>query len=245
MKKVIFISIVAFITATVIVLNLNAFHRIKSKVISVLTDSDEIKNKNKTEGAVWGIDISHHQSKIDWDVLVKENKPSFVFLKATEGTTDTDQYFAERYKKLKSLGIPTGAYHFFTYRTVGETQAANFINTITLNKGDLIPSLDLEFTNTKLQSTEWIIKEIKSFCTEIKSKFGFYPMIYCENDFVVKYLKDPFFNDFKYWISDFYREPKSDYVFWQYKVGYIKGIGRVDVDVLKKGLKLSDYQVPL
>lgn len=243
MKKAIFVSIITIIVATVAVLNLNRFSKIKYKVFSLFRNSEDVINSNKTEGYIWGIDISHHQSKIDWDILIKENKPSFAYLKATEGTTIIDQQYADRYQKFKSYGMPTGAYHFFTYQSNGKSQAANFINTIQLSKGDLIPALDLEFRYSKLKSTAWIKNEIKSFCTEIKSKYGIYPIIYCENDYKLKYLNDPYFDDFKYWISDLYREPKSDYNFWQYTDnGSVKGIGKIDVNRLKKGVKLSDCQ---
>jgi lysozyme len=243
MKKLIFVGIITIILSTVVVLNFNRFHKIKYKVLSLFRNSEEVIKTNKAVGYIWGIDISHHQVKIDWDILVKENKPSFAYLKATEGSTFNDPQFVARYKKMKSLRIPTGAYHFFTYQSNGKSQAANFINILKLSKGDLLPALDLEFRNSKLKSTAWIKNEIKSFCTEIKSKYGIYPVIYCENDYKIKYLSDSFFNDFKYWISDFYREPKSDYDLWQYSdKGSVNGIGNVDVNRLRKGLKLSDCQ---
>lgn len=36
-------------------------------------------------GHIWGIGISHHQKSIDWDMLVNQNRPDFIFMKFTEG----------------------------------------------------------------------------------------------------------------------------------------------------------------
>ena len=61
----------------------------------------------------WGIDISHHQKNVDFDKLVKENKPAFVFLKSTEGKSHKDVAYTDRLNKFRELGIPVGGYHFF------------------------------------------------------------------------------------------------------------------------------------
>ena len=39
---------------------------------------------------LWGVDVSKHQKRVDWEVVAEENRPDFVFLKATEGTLITD-----------------------------------------------------------------------------------------------------------------------------------------------------------
>ena len=51
--------------------------------------SNFVPIKVSTEGEFWGLDVSHHQSTIDWNKL-SENEPHFVFLKATEGATNRD-----------------------------------------------------------------------------------------------------------------------------------------------------------
>ena len=47
--------------------------------------------------SIRGIDISHHQGKIDWDALsaaeVDGERLRFVFVKATEGANDLDNRF--------------------------------------------------------------------------------------------------------------------------------------------------------
>jgi lysozyme len=176
---------------------------------------------------VWGIDISHHQKSINWQVLVQKNKPDFIFFKATEGSTHTDTRYREYVKEAREHGILVGAYHFFSYQSPGAQQAKNFIKNAALRKGDLYPVLDVEFKKN-MPSKTWIVNEIEAFCNEIKKEYGVYPIIYCECDYYNKYLKERFKN-YNYWISDLYWEPRCNYIFWQYtEAGQVEGIGKID-----------------
>lgn len=202
-----------------------------------------IKNSNVKKGKAWGIDISHHQKNIDYDELIKENKPAFVLMKTTEGQTVVDCEYANRLKKFRDLGIPVGGYHFFNYNASGKAQAENYIRISDLQKGDLYPIIDVEFTNSGSKSRQWIISEIKSFCEVVKEHYGVEPIIYCEYDYYRKYLKDDFSN-YKYWISDFYREPRCDYVIWQYGIFKVDGFkGSVDNDYLVEGLHTEQLTI--
>src|SRR5688500_17073729 len=50
-----------------------------------------------------GIDISHHQGKIDWRALKNEDI-SFVFMKATEGGDYKDEKFTEYLEQARASG---------------------------------------------------------------------------------------------------------------------------------------------
>jgi len=195
---------------------------------------DSIRN------TAWGIDISHHQKSVDWELLVEKNKPDFIFLKATEGSSHTDSKYSEYAAEAREQEIPVGAYHFFSYNSSGKQQAKKFIKKARLSEGDLHPVLDVEFRKN-MKNRKWIIAEISSFCKEIKKEYGVNPIIYCEYDYYKKYLKDDF-GDFNYWISDFYREPRCKYVFWQYTdKGRVEGIGNIDNNRMNESEKLEDY----
>ncbi len=195
-----------------------------------------------TAGEKWGIDLSHHQKTIDWDLLVKHNKPDFIFLKSTEGSSHIDTKYKSYKEKAHSFEIPVGAYHFFSYSSSGYDQARHFIKHSKLEKGDLLPVLDVEFRKS-MNSQKWITTEIRAFCLEIKREYGAYPIIYCECAFKEQYLKKGF-QEINYWISDLYREPRCEYLIWQYTDrGLVKGIGRVDNNLLRKGAEISDYQL--
>jgi lysozyme len=197
-----------------------------------------VATKDKKE-FVWGIDLSHHQRNVDFDKLITENKPAFVFLKATEGKSHIDVAYADRLNKFRELGIPVGGYHFFNYNVSGKEQADHYIRTADLQKGDLFPVLDVEMKHSSSQNKQWIVKEIKSFCEVVKDKYGVEPIIYCEYDYYRKYLKDDF-SDHQYWISDFFRAPRCKYVMWQYDILHVEGVGSIDNNRLAEGVRLED-----
>lgn len=60
---------------------------------------------------VQGVDVSHYQGKIDWEKF-REQQVVFAFIKATEGSSHTDEYFADNWENAKTAGIVAGAYHF-------------------------------------------------------------------------------------------------------------------------------------
>ena len=107
---------------------------------------------------IHGIDISHHQGRIDWDKLKDEgliNKCPirFVMIKATEGATQTDENFRENFYQARENGFTRGAYHFYSVHTPAEQQAYHFLRVVKLENGDLPPVLDVEH-KPKNQSDE-------------------------------------------------------------------------------------------
>jgi len=99
---------------------------------------------------IHGIDVSHHQDDINWDLVksmqVKNIKIGFVFIKATEGIGKVDSHFNQNWFRSKDAGICRGAYHFFLATKSGKLQAQNFIDVVELKRGDLPPVLDVEQT---------------------------------------------------------------------------------------------------
>ncbi len=189
---------------------------------------------------LWGIDISHHQPRVDWDALAEHNKPDFIFLKCSEGRTHKDTKYATYKQEANKRGIVTGAYHFFSYQSPGKDQALHFIQHANLKNGDLIPVLDIEYKKNRPGNAA-IRKEVRAFCAVIREEYGVNPIIYCEYSYYNNILKSEF-ADYHYWICDFSGEPTKDYVFWQYTDrGEVKGIGKVDNNRMKKGLSIEAF----
>ena len=61
---------------------------------------------------VRGIDVSHHQGKIEWNKVKQENI-HFVYIKATEGGDFKDLEFKRNWNEASKVGLLKGAYHFF------------------------------------------------------------------------------------------------------------------------------------
>jgi lysozyme len=93
--------------------------------------------------AVEGIDVFDGQGTIDW-AQVRGAGIAFAYIKATQGTYDTQATFAERWAASSSAGVLRGAYHFFDPTEDGEAQAAHFLAVVGAGGGDLPPVLDVE-----------------------------------------------------------------------------------------------------
>ena len=184
---------------------------------------------------IWGLDLSHHQCRIDWDMVSRES-PHFVFVKATEGVSHDDTLFYKNWQKLKDYNIIRGAYHFFSYRSKGAAQAKHFISEVQLEKGDLPPVLDLEQRNRRrMPSTSIVFHEVKEWLDIIENHYGVKPIIYTNSSYFQKYLKNRLPGDYILWIADYWREPSCDWTFWQMTERCnISGISRcVDKNVFK------------
>lgn len=188
-------------------------NRTLSSIINKFKTEKTISELNSDESGIWGIDISHHQRNINWKEIAL-NKPNFVFLKSTEGSTHVDSKYSEYRKKFEDLSILTGAYHFFSYSSDGKSQALHFLKNSNLATGNLRPVLDVEFKKN-MSAKQDIIKNINQFIATTIEKTGTAPIIYCEYDYYKKYLKGNLIVECEYWISDFWREPRCTYVFWQ------------------------------
>lgn len=187
---------------------------------------------------VQGIDVSHHQGKIDW-YRVKNDEVSFAIIKATEGGDFRDKRFAENWKKAKEAGVIVGGYHYFSFCKSGEEQASNFIHTVPNEPGTLPPSIDLEYDkNCNGSIAIWKLqKELKVYISTVKDHYGKDPIIYCNEAFYKKYLRAVAFKDCLIWVRNTVREPSlsdnRNWFFWQYSAkGSIDGVeGFVDLNV--------------
>lgn len=187
----------------------------------------------------FGIDISHHQGKINWKTLFDKEKfdsiIGFVYCKATEGHTHVDTQWETNRKTLNNRGIPNGAYHFFTTNEEPLAQAKHFLNYWKKREVDLPPVLDVE---TEGNSDQELIKNMHLWLKEVEMKTGMRPVIYTSYHFFeTKFLND--FKDYNFWIAAYSRKPdKIDdprILHWQYsEEGTLPGIDEaVDFNVSK------------
>jgi lysozyme len=179
----------------------------------------------KPDENIWGIDVSHYQSDINWEIL-GEQKPNFMFIKASEGSENKDSKYLTNYTEAKKQGILVGSYHFFSYKVGGKEQANNFLATAQHKNGDLLPVLDAEFIR-RMPKKDNVIKGLTDFINTIYEKLGHYPIVYCNNRFYNLYLKEHLQDKCKLWIVDYKTKPQGDWSFWQttnkFKLAGIRG----------------------
>ena len=189
---------------------------------------------------VHGIDISKHQKSIDWLQVSqsewKGKKISFVFIKASEGSTRPDELFAYNWREAKAKNLLRGAYHFYRPARGAQEQFVLFSSVVTLVKGDLPPVVDIEVTNSR--SKKVIQEGLAEFMDLLEDKYHARPIIYTSLSYYKKYLADKF-SDYPVWIA-YYKEEDSlkaelatSWHFWQHSDrGNINGIkGKVDFNV--------------
>jgi lysozyme len=180
--------------------------------------------------SIHGIDISHHQGKIDWgevkEMQIRNIKIGFAFIKATEGTTTVDETFRKNWFNAKEINLPRGAYHFFVASKSGKIQADNFIQTVTLQKGDLPPVLDVELINGTSKTD--LQQRVKDWLIIVGNKYHVKPIIYTNVDFYENYLAGSF-DDYPLWVAHYLVQDKPritrNWVMWQHnEKGHVNGI---------------------
>lgn len=186
-----------------------------------------------------GIDISHHQGKIDWDKLrnamIKGTPIRFVLIKATEGTTYIDENFSENFYQARENGFIRGAYHFWSNRSSAKAQAYYFLSKVQLEPGDLPPILDVEHKPADM-SVKDFQQAVLCWLHIVEDHYHVKPILYTYYKFKDKYLSDDRFDGYPYWIAHYYvqkMEYPGQWKFWQHTdAGKLPGInGYVDLNI--------------
>ena len=203
-------------------------------LITFLVTSCEYRTIRLDNYPVQGIDVSHYQSRINWDTVANQNI-QFAFVKATEGATFNDSIFCHNWDEIRRVGLKRGAYHFFRPTIPATIQANNFIRAVNMEYGDLPPVLDVEVMEGV--SKKALLSSLKEWIRLIEFEYQIRPIIYTNVRFYNKYLAGHF-PDYPLWIARYNnRHPRladgKDWHFWQYgNRGQLKGIyGDVDFNV--------------
>ena len=194
-------------------------------------ESYEIKIPKKHH--IHGIDVSYYQGKIDWQKVSAMDedgvKIDFAFIKATEGILSVDPYFQRNWREAPKSGIKVGAYHFFRPQKSGLWQANFFLQTVNIEKGDLLPVVDVESLDGV--SPEKMRQELNAFVIRIEERTKVKPIIYSGLKFYQSYLAG-YYQGYPFWVAH-YHQPKlkladKAWKFWQHSDrARISGINHV------------------
>lgn len=204
---------------------------------------------SEKEYPIQGLDISHHQGEIDWNLIPKE-RYQFVYIKATEGGDFKDKKFKRNWEQARKAGFKVGAYHFFTLCKGGDEQAKNFIATVPALDDSLAPVIDLEFVGNCLDrpDKEVFLNELEKYVLAIDGQYAAHPVLYTTYDFFEYYLVNSRFANFPLWVRDITGTPNSqifsDWDIWQYADNArVPGIrGPVDLNVARGPLPKTPRQ---
>lgn len=185
-----------------------------------------------------GIDVSHHQGRIDWPRVAADDV-AFAYLKATEGGDYRDDAFARNWDAARAAGLAVGAYHFFTFCRPGAEQADNVLATVPAAADALPLVVDLEFGGNcgRVPAPADLRGELDAFLARVEPARGRRVMFYVTAEFLDAY--GAALPPRALWRRSLLREPEplARWVLWQYhNRGRVDGIdGPVDLDVFFAG----------
>ena len=212
-----------------------------------ISDVRNFQVLEKHQGKSIGIDVSEYQGEISWsyvDTLENKHPLHYVFIRATVGKDRKDRKFEKNWLGAKENKMIRGAYHYYRPNENSLEQAELFIKTVTLQKGDLPPVLDIEKL-PKNQSIANLKLGLKRWLHAVESHYGVKPIIYSGESYYEDFLKEEF-GDYLFWIANynFYREEiAEDWLFWQFtEKASVPGIkGNVDVNIYKGDLQQLQF----
>lgn len=195
---------------------------------------------------IHGIDLSHYQGNVFWEIIGDNTKMAYVYLKATEGGDNRDDKYVRNIELAHQYGLKVGSYHFYRPKIEQQRQLENFMTQCLPGDQDLIPMIDIE-TTSGLRTDEFCDSLFK-FIDLVEKAYKQKPLLYTFTNFYNHYLIGKI-NDYKLMIAQYtQREPVlrdgRDFEMWQYTgKGQINGInGYVDKSRFMGNHKLREIR---
>lgn len=211
---------------------------------SCLNDDYPIPIAKKGNGGYNGIDVSHHQGKIDWGKVAQDTCVKFVYIKASQGGRFQDSRYKRNIKGAQKHGLKCGSYHFFTMSAKAKCQFKNFKKATKGCTQDLIPVIDVEL-HVNSKERHRVVLTLSNLLKLFEAEYGCKPIIYCSYSSYLQIIKGDF-DDYPIFIASYKSKAHiDDYLLWQYsEKGHIDGIkGDVDLDRFHEGVSLKDIEL--
>jgi lysozyme len=189
-----------------------------------------IKLLSENEKVIRGVDVSEYQGDIDWSAI-SDQGIYFAYIKATQGTSNKDDYFDQNWKEAKKNHLKVGAYMFVNLDEDAKKQAEFFTQTVSVSKNSLPPVIDFELYdeyNDNPPSTSDVSNMLNVIIPILKEKYNQTPIIYTNYRTYNQYLTNSF-SEIPIWICDISNQKPQlsgdhQWVFWQYSQrGILKG----------------------
>ena len=200
-----------------------------------------------------GCDVSHWNGQINWENL-RSDGVRFVFMKATQGSSDIDPDFEANWAGAGEASLYRGAYHFYQPGGDPMAQAEHFLSVAKPQSGDLLPVLDIEESGS--ESPDVLSNNMAIWINHIRGSTGKYPIVYTYTSFWDSAITHDF-SACPLWIADWETEGAPNlpngwqhWAFWQYSsTGRLSGIpdsqGKTDLDYFYGNINdLNQFMVP-
>ena len=185
-----------------------------------------------------GIDVSHYQTKIDWEACKKAGV-SFVAIRASVSVY-LDKLFLQHSAGAKAAGIPRAAYHFLAPWQDGIKQAQLIASRLAQNGTELPVVLDVEAVAPSAKKGEapptpvsraQLIDRAGACLHEIEKLTDRKPIFYSYSAFVRQYRLWEAFGGYPLWIADYREGPPTVPVEWPWVFHQYAGDGGRQVGV--------------
>lgn len=180
-----------------------------------------LNNPSRSEFPVRGVDVSHYQGDIDWPVLAAQDI-DFAFIKATEGSTGVDEQFGWNLHGARAAGLRVGAYHFFSFDSSAQQQAAHIVQVIPTDAALLPVTVDFEYYGDYFEAppeVEATRVELIDLLDRLTEHYGKRPIVYATAEAYDRYLAGAGI-EADIWIRDVVARPTlvdgRAWTFWQY-----------------------------
>ncbi|TPR17301.1 hypothetical protein DY138_07550 [Apilactobacillus timberlakei] len=137
--------------------------------------------------SVRGVLVSQSDGYIDF-VSLANNDQKFVYIKASQGSTYTDNNFSNNFNRSQGSGMQIGVYHVFSTQSKIKSQLLNFTRAVGPNYGSIPPMVFVNSTLNNLQKDQ-----LSKFVYMIHRYYNTNLVINCNND-IFNYLhkKNPY-----------------------------------------------------
>ncbi len=208
-------------------------------IIATLISTQKIAASIGSKYAIQGVDVSHYQGDISWNVL-EEQGISFAYIKATEGSSYVDSCLDKNYQGIQNTGLKYGFYHFLSLESSPEKQIENFKSAVGEYHMDIIPAIDIEWYGDERQNPpekEAVLSTLFQMVSLFEQEYGQKPVVYTTQSYYFKYFYGEKL-DFPIWIRNVYFSPFQNWTIWQYTDravldGYDGDEIYIDRDVIK------------
>ena len=185
------------------------------------------------DATLQGIDVSHHQGKIDWE-KVKASGIDFAIIRcgyAENNPAYDDPRWEYNASECERLGIPYGVYLYSYAESLADalSEAEHVLRLIEGRNLSFPVFYDME--DTKMLGHD-LAAMAKVFCDRI-SEMGHPVGVYANRSWWENYLTNPCFDSWYKWVAEWNEscKYKEEYTIWQYhNKGKVSGIS-TDVDM--------------
>lgn len=197
----------------------------------------------KGDSLLFGIDISHYQ-EISWDQVIKNKDPRirFVIVRATMGCDRKDTTYNNNYDQAKRLGFIVGSYHYYDPNENSKLQAINYLSSLKISSGDILPVVDIEKIGR--QSGNSIRIGLKNWLKIVEDSLKIKPIIYTSFNFYKRYLEKDF-KDYYFWAA-FSPSGEVDYRFETAVIyQFIKNVNVCGIENSTDVVKVDGNYIPI